>query len=288
MSQIHVITGSDEGSVAEQALKVFNRLKPEGGDDFSHEIIDGTVSNAEDAFSACSILIQSLQTLPFFGGGKTVWLKRANFMGSDRTSEAERSKQGVEELLDCLKAGLAEDISLVISCTALDKRRAFYKFLKAEAKLSSYDKPDISRDGWQRDVAVIVRQRAQEKGLTFQAGSLDLFVQLAGADTRQIASELEKLDLYLGDRREVNEDDVRLMVPLTHAGVVFEIGNALQKKNSARAIELIDQQLSRKESAIGILRASVIPTVRNLFMACAASEGRNIPNSNYNQFAAAL
>ncbi len=81
---------------------------------------------------------------------------------------------------------------------------------------------------------------------------------------------------------------MRLLVPLSHAGVVFEIGNALQKKNAARAFKLINQQLARKETAIGILRASIIPTVRNLFMSAAASDGRNIPNGNYNQFAGAL
>ena len=92
----------------------------------------------------------------------------------------------------------------------------------------------------------------------------------------------------MGDRREINEDDVRLLVPLSHAGVVFEIGNALQRKNAGRAFELIDQQLARKESAIGILRASIIPTVRNLFMSAVVSPGRNVPSNNYKQYAGAL
>lgn len=288
VSQIYVITGSDEGTVAEEALKLFEKIKPEGGDDFANEIINGTIANADEAHSACSQVIQSLQTVPFFGGGKTVWLKNANFFGSDRTSEAEATKKGVEALLDCLQAGLSDDIDLLISANALDKRRAFYKYLKKEAKIQSYDKPDVSRDGWQEEVARLVRNKATDLDLKFQGDSLELFVMLAGEDTRQINSELEKIDLYLGDRREVLEDDVRTMVPLSRAGVVFEIGNAIQKKNGSRAMTLVDQQLARKETAIGILRASIIPTVRNLFMAAAASDGKNIPSGNYNQYSAAL
>ena len=288
VSQIHVITGSDEGTVAEEALKLFEKIKPEGGDDFANEIINGTIANADEAHSACSQVIQSLQTIPFFGGGKTVWLKNANFFGSDRTSEAEATKKGVEALLECLQGGLSPDIQFLISCSGLDKRRAFYKYLNKEAKLQSYDKPDVSRDGWQEEVAQMVRKKAGDLDLTFQGGALELFVMLAGEDTRQINSELEKIDLYLGDRREVTEEDVRAMVPLSRAGVVFEIGNAIQKKNGARAIELVDQQLARKETAIGILRASIIPTVRNLFMAAAASDGKNIPTGNYRQYASAL
>ncbi|MGB2091861.1 MAG: DNA polymerase III subunit delta [Akkermansiaceae bacterium] len=288
MSQIHVITGSDEGSVAEAALALYNKLKPEGGDEFSQETIDGTVGNAEDAFAACSKAIESLQTLPFFGGGKTVWLKNANFLGSDRTSEAERAKEGTEALISCLEEGLPEDVHFLISSTAIHKGRRFYKFLSKVADIDVFDKPDVGRDGWQQEMIPIVKNKAAELGLSFSRHALDLFITLVGVDTRQISSELDKLDVYLDDRREVSEEDVRMLVPLTHAGVVFEIGNALQTKNAGRAFELIDQQLARKESAIGILRASIIPTVRNLFMSAVVSQGRNIPVNNYRQYASAL
>ena len=132
VSQIFVITGSDEGTVSEEALKLYNKLKPDGGDDFSQEIINGTAGNAEEALTACSMTIQSLQTLPFFGGGKTVWLKNINFLGSDRTSTAEATKNGAEALLDCLKSGLADDIKLLISGSTLNKSRSLSKYLYSE------------------------------------------------------------------------------------------------------------------------------------------------------------
>ena len=288
MSQIHVIFGSDEGSVAEAALSLFTDLKPEGGDEFSQETIDGTVGNAEDAYGACKKVIESLQTLPFFGGGKTVWLKNANFLGSDRTSEAERAKEGTEALMSCLEEGLPEDVHLLISSTAIHKGRRFYKFLNKVAEIEVFDKPDIGRDGWQRQMIPLVRNKASELGLSFEGRALDLFITLVGVDTRQLSCELDKLDVYLDERREVTEHDVRSLVPLTHAGVVFEIGNALQSKNAARAFELIDRQLARKETAIGILRASVIPTVRSLFMSAVVTQGRNVPCGNYQQFVKAV
>ncbi len=288
VSQFHVIYGSDEGSVAEAALALFTELKPEGGDDFSQETIDGVVSNAEDAYIACGKAIEALQTLPFFGGGKTVWLKNANFLGSDRTSEAERAKEGTEALISCLEEGLPDDVHFLISSTAIHKGRRFFKFLKKAANIEVFDKPDVGRDGWQQEMIPIVKHKAGQLGLIFTGHALDLFITLVGVDTRQILSELDKLDVYLAERREISEDDVRMLVPLSHAGVVFEIGNALQRKNAGRAFELIDQQLARKESAVGILRASIIPTVRNLFMSAVVSQGRNVPSNNYRQYASAL
>jgi len=282
-SNIHLIFGTDDGAVAEAASILFNQLKPADADDFANDIIEGNADNAEHANQICMDTIQALLTLPFFGGAKVVWLKRANFLGTDRTSEAARAKEGVESLLENLENGIGEDVQLIISATAIHKSRRFYKFLKQNANLIEHNKLDTSKEGWQEEVAILVEKRAAPLDLNFEPDALELFVALAGEDTRQIKNELEKLDLYLGkDRRTVIVDDVRKIVPLSRAGVIFEIGSAIQKADASRALELIDQQLNRGESAIAILRASLIPTIRNLFMAKAVQE--MFPNQKLDRF----
>ena len=78
------------------------------------------------------------------------------------------------------------------------------------------------------------------------------------------------------------------MVSDSRAAVVFEIGKAIQKGDAVRAIELIDQQLEADESAIGIMRASVIPTIRNLFMAKLIAEKLGAPTTAYPAFSGAI
>ena len=51
---VHVVTGTDEGRVSEEAASLFEELKAPGSDDFSNEIIEGVADNAEDAFQKCS------------------------------------------------------------------------------------------------------------------------------------------------------------------------------------------------------------------------------------------
>jgi DNA polymerase-3 subunit delta len=88
-----------------------------------------------------------------------------------------------------------------------------------------------------------------------------------GGDRRTIESELDKLDLYLGsERRDVHIDDVRLLTPVSRAGVVFELGNALAARQLQRALELLRQLLFQGESEVGILLVAIIPTVRNLLL----------------------
>ena len=288
-TSFHVIVGTDDGSVREEALSLYNQLTGGNDDGFTHETIDGNADNSEGAFQICSSAIQSLMTMPMFGGDKVVWLRNVNFLGDDVTGRAQRTEAGVEALRGVLEKGLPDGIRFILSADKVDKRRAFWKFLEKNASVRSFDKIDISRDGWQDEVGRLVEGRAKELGLGFEHDALELFIMLAGEQTKQIANELEKLDLYLGtERRTVTEEDVRALVPLSRAAVIFETGKAIQTGNVARAIQLIDEQLEAEESAIGIMRASIINVVRNLYMAKLILEKFNAPSGNYSSFAAAL
>ncbi len=286
---VYIVTGTDEGRVSEESLALFEELKPEGSDEFVNEVIEGQADHAEHAHTLAAKVVEGLQTVGFFGGDKVVWLKGATFFGTDRTSEAERAKAGVENILETLQAGLPPGVIFLLSATGLDKRRAFYKWANKNAEMRSYDKIDVSRDGWEEEVAVMVSRVSKEKGLQLTGEALATFVQLAGAETRQISNELEKLDLYLGaERREVTVEDVQVMVPLSHKGVIWEISRALEGRNAPRAIELIDAQLQKNESAIGLVKAAMIPTVRNLFFAKLAIADDRVSASNYQAFQGGL
>jgi len=283
------VIGSDEGQVREQALLLYNHLTGGSDDGFTHEIIDGIADNSESAFAICSSTVQALLTIPMFGGDKVVWLRNANFLADNVTGRSQRTEDGVESLRSTLEQGLPPGVKFLLTAQGVDKRRGFWKFIEKAAEVQVFDLIDTSRDGWTDQVASLVTKRARELGLAFQPDALALFVLLAGEATQQIGNELEKLDLFLGpERREVTAEDVRQLVPLSRAAAVFETGQAIQKGDVARAIHLIDQQLGAAESAIGIMRASIIPTVRNLFMAKLISEKFKVPTGSYGAYSGGL
>ncbi len=283
------IVGSDEGQVREHALRRFRDLTGGNDDGFTHETIDGNSDNSEGAFMICASTVQALLTLPMFGGDKVVWLRNANFLADTVTGRAQRTEEGVDRLRATLEQGLPQGVKFLLTAQGVDKRRGFWKFIEKTAAVEVFDLIDTGRDGWTDQVATLVTRRARELGLGFQPAALELFVLLAGEATQQIGNELEKLDLFLGlERREVTEEDVRCLVPLSRSAVVFEIGQAIQKGDVSRAIQLIDQQLDADESAIGIMRASIIPTVRNLYMARLIVDRFKAPTGNYNAFSGAL
>lgn len=283
------IVGTDEGLVREKALHLHNELTGGLDDGFTHETIDGIADNSDSAYEICSSTVQALLTIPMFGGDKVVWLRNANFFSDTVTGRSQRTEAGIESLRTTLEKGLPDGVKFLLTAMGVDKRRGFWKFIEKAADVQTYDRIDTSRDDWMDQVGHLVSKRSAELGLKFEQEALELFVLLAGEQSQQIGNELEKLDLFLGpERRTVTEDDVRQMVPLSRAAVVFEIGKSIQKGDALRAIELIDQQLEADESAIGIMRASVIPTIRNLYMAKLIVEKLKVPAGNYQSFAGGL
>ncbi|MEX1047999.1 MAG: hypothetical protein WED15_00620 [Akkermansiaceae bacterium] len=283
------VVGSDDGLVREKALVLYNQLTGGLDDGFTHETIDGIADNSESAYEICATTVQALLTLPMFGGDKVVWLRNANFLADNITGRSQRTEAGVESLRATLEKGIPDGVKFLLTAQGVDKRRGFWKFIEKAADVQVHDRIDTSRDDWQGQVAQLVTRRAKELGLSFERDAMALFVMLAGEQSQQIGNELEKLDLYLGpERREVTEDDVRVLVPLSRAAVVFEIGKAIQLGNAARAIQLIDQQLEADESAIGIMRASIIGVVRNLFMAKLIIERFKVPTGDYSAFSGGL
>ena len=276
-ANIYAVLGSDEGEVKRVAAELASNLTPADAGDFGLETIDGVADNADQAEARVKSTIEALQTLPFFGSTKVVWLKNVNFLGDDQKARSAAVQSTLEELSELIDSGFGLGITLLMSATDVDKRRAFYKALLKRAEVQVFDRLDSGRSGWEEEALEMVQQRAKKRNLQFDDGALDLFVLLTGGDTRQIDNELEKIDTFLGNDRGVNAELVRELVPLSRAGVIFELSNALAARDLQLSLKLVRRLLDQGESAIGILLVAIVPTIRNLLLAKDLMERYRLP-----------
>ena len=314
-ANIYAVVGSDEAEVKHAAAELAQKLAPADAGDFGLEIIDGVADNADQAAARIGSAIEALQTLPFFGTTKVVWLKNANFLGDDVKARSAAVQSALEELSDLIESGVGDGVTLLISATEVDKRRSFYKTLVKRAELQVFDRVDSGRAGWEEEATEVVLGRAKKRKLEFDDAALELFVLLTGGDTRQIDNELEKLAVYCSSgvpavRPAAKSDTpgkipasptarmavppvtvelVRELVPLSRAGVIFELGNALSARDLELALMLVRRLLEQGEKALGILLAAIIPTIRSLLLAKDLMEQHGIrrPHSPF-QFIAAM
>jgi len=287
-SPLHAYFGTDEGQVREAARVRVDELVPESEREFGLETIDGTSENSEGAAEICRKTIEAIQTLPFLGGDKCVWLRGANFFADDQTGKSETTLAAQESLLEVLQK-IPSGVSVVLSGGKISKVRRFYKGLAKLTKVEFFDQLDLGSSDWPIQAAAHVGASARKRGLNFDSSSLELFVMLVGADSAQLDAELEKLDLYLGDERTVTEEAVRATAARTRGGIIFEIGAAISKKNLALALARSEALLDLGENAVGIMRAAVIPQVRSMLYSCDLAERHGIrAGGNYQAYAAAI
>lgn len=275
-ANIHAVVGSDEARVKREAAELARKLAPAEAGEFGLETIDGAVDSVDGAANAIRSTIAALQTLPFFGGGKLVWLKSANFLSDDVRGKSAHVLEPLEELGDVLSGGLPNDVTFLLSATDPDKRRSFYKTLSKVAEVQIFDEPDLNRSGWEENAAEIVRAEAKKRDLAFEEEALELFVLSTGGDSGVVANELEKLALYRPDGA-ITVEQVRALVPISRAAVIFELGNALARRDATLALSLVRNLLDQGETAIGILLATILPTVRNLLLAKDLMERYRLP-----------
>jgi DNA polymerase-3 subunit delta len=155
---IFAFFGTDEALVKEAATKLSGKIAP-SDKEFGLEIISGGADNAEHAVQIISRTIEAIQTLPFFGGDKLVWLQGVNFFADNQTGKAESTIAAVEALVDILASHLPPDVRVIISAGDIDKRRSFYKTLSKCAKVEIFDKLDTSKAGWEVNVMGHVQDR---------------------------------------------------------------------------------------------------------------------------------
>ena len=288
-SNFTAVIGNDDLRVKDAALKLARELTPPDGGDFGVDTIDGVAENAEHCAKIVRATLDALQTLPFFGGEKLVWLKNANFLADSQVGKTNAALEGMEAILDYVEKTNAPDVKFLLSATAVDKRRTAWKRIQKMADLRAFDKPDTSKTGWEDEVMPVVERRALELGVSFDEDALHALVQLAGEDTRQLDSEVEKLALYCGERTRVTVRDVHTMVPLNRAGVIFEVGNAIGKRDLRRALELVRKLVAQGQNEIGILLGAIVPRVRSLMLANdLITRHPRLPRGNYSSFIGAL
>jgi len=263
--RLFVVLGSDDGQVKARAKALAIELTPPGAGDFGVDIVDGAADNAEQAVNRLTEAIQAIQTLPFFGGEKLVWVKNISFLADTVTGRSNAVLTALEDFRELLSPGLPPGVKLLLSAVDVDKRRSFYKALGKLAQVEVYDKVDTSKTGWEDDAQGLTIQWAARFNLRFRPEALELFTRLAGADSRQIQNEIEKLDLFLGvAQREITVPLVRDLVSKSTTGVIWELSTSILKRDLAGGLQLLNQLLFQGETPVGILLVAIIPTARNL------------------------
>jgi len=287
-----LVCGDDDFGVKERAREVFRRWSEEiGGTD--HEIIDASASNSGEALAALAKLRAALQTLPFFGEGKAIWLQSCNFLGEERAAEAKAVTEDLSALAQELKAFSWQNVRLLVSSGKVDKRKTFYKTLEKIGTVEIFAGWSADDRDWTQQAESLVLRILGELGKEISEEALGRLVTYTGPHPRALRSEIEKLYLYCGARPRVETADVEAIVTRQKQARAFALGDALGERKLPSVLRCLDEELwemrrDPQHSEIGVLYG-LIGKVRSLILVSEMARLKWLrPGEDYSRFKAQL
>ena len=168
-------------------------------------------------------VINACKRYPMFAERQVVLLKEAQQM------------KDIDKLESYIQSPLSSTIFIIAYKTkTLDKRTTLYKTIKNNTEIFSASK---LRD---ENVPEWIKETVHAKGFTIKQKSIALLHEHIGNDLSRIANEIEKLSVNLGNKKNIDEDDIEKFIGISKEYNVFELQASIVKKDLAKAIKIIN------------------------------------------------
>lgn len=266
-----VVSGSDDAAVKSRSLAIVAEWF---GEEYERsndlEIIRGDDETVapEDSLNE---FLASAQTPPFFGDGKTVWLR--HWSGFKLLSES-RSAKAAEALMnrfaeEVVKPAPIPGVRLLVDGAGLDGRKALAKLLKSaeNVEFELLNLPDQKARDFVRQQVGSLTAQAKSAGFKLTPDAAEYLAAATGSDMARRNNELEKLYCYVAPEKVITIDDCREVVSFDIAAVSWELGSALSERNTAAALALLTPLLRqlKQEKASGNQELTLLWSAAGVF-----------------------
>ena len=227
--------GKNEGYKNEEINKITNKLNVKVKNYDEKQVID----NTEEFF--VNNLNKSL-----FDSDKIIIINKC----SDKIVRI------IEELID----RNINDIIFILNSDALEKKSKLRNFFERSKKnlVSIAFYPD-NFDTLLR----IARQTLREKKILLSSECINVLVSKCASDRKNLLNEIEKIELYLKDKRKINNEEVFKIINLSENHSVNELINSCLSKNQKKLFNIINDNIFSNEDCIVIIR-SLLRKTKNL------------------------
>ena len=156
------------------------------------------------------------------GRQREEWLPKIIGICAERSLKGKKSIDEGDQLVEALVSGLPEGHVLVLTASAVDKRKRLYKTIAELGKIIIF--AQVKGDQRQRTQLMNASRdilAAAGKSLTDRAWAV--LGEKTGYDLRNSLGALEKLITHAGERPVINEKDVLALIGKTKEDTVFNL-----------------------------------------------------------------
>lgn len=180
-------------------------------------------------------IIDLAETLPFFADRRVIILENSGLC-----------KSGGDALADYLKQP-AESVIIILVETQTDKRSRLFKVIKEQGRVCEF----IAQN--EQTLKRWIASLAKQDNKKISEATTEYFLDKTGTDMANIRTEWEKLVCYAMDREVIEKEDIEVICTQRVSNRIFDMVEAIAKKQQKEALDMYHDLLSLKEPPMGIL-----------------------------------
>ena len=210
--------------------------------DFNYELFQGKEATA-------ARIVQAARTLPMMAKRRLLLVRDADEMKADE----------LNGLISYVQKPCAETC-LVMVGEKVDQRIKLFATWKKTGVIAKFDPL------YENKLPGFVADEARRRGVELETGVPRLVADEVGADLAQLADAIERLAIYVGEKKRVSAADVDEVVATTRQRNVFELCNAIGAGHRSRALAVVASMMANRESGVRVV-AMLARHVRQLWSA---------------------
>lgn len=224
---VYLIYGSEQYLIRLLVDKIKEVYKAETGTE-----AELFMSKGLDAVS----VIDSLNTLPMWAKGRLVIIDSASGLSA-------KSKEQFAEYFNSVNSSAI----LVFTSEDFDGRSAFYKDVSKTGAVVKIDAVYENR------VPFWINRECRLKGYNISHDAALFMTELVGTNLSSMADAVEKIILYVGDKKTIDVKDVETVLSDTSQKSIFDLTNAVGSKNISLASARLANLLKNNEAPVVIV-----------------------------------
>jgi DNA polymerase-3 subunit delta len=243
ISPLYLFYGEEAFLIQEALDLIIDKVVEPGARDFNFNVLYCRDTSPSD-------IVNLAQTLPFMSEKRLVIVKEIDaFKAAD-----------LEELVPYLNDPSPSTCLVLVSNLGRYEKKSVISAVESHGgTIRFYPLLDREVTGW-------IESRAKSLGVTIQHDAAQYLWQTIGSDLQKIKNELEKVRIYLQERKTITFDDVKTVVGDFREYSSFDLAAALGQKNREKALLILSRLLQEGEAPVGLL-GSIAWNFRRLLQA---------------------
>ncbi len=287
-----LLFGAEDYLVELDARKLYDAACALDATGMNSDVLDGEQTSLDAVLSIA-------RSYPMMSDKRVIWVRRAEKMS------ATKGKKSSDNLAQYLaEPNPSTFLLLTASLPAADGlgARITRNAAAANKKISALKYPFpllLQKASWseyaqlkEQQALQWIQRRASDDDIILPPSAPEFFVARCGTSLRDLAMELEKLKLYLGDKQQATDDDVHAVVGSSREFNVFELQRAIGRADITAATTIATSMMLTDSQELPIiamlsryfLQLYRLLDARTLSDPAAISQQTGIPSWTVNEY----